>query len=102
MVNLIAPIEGLYQLLNANQGKEFSYIITASAMSKIGMPNYAMYAATKAALDNFASCFRFENNPGCHLMLAYPIATKTDFLTQRRITPFHGRHNLPKPLLMLS
>lgn len=96
MVNLIAPIEGLYQLLHANLGKEFSYIITASAMSKIGMPNYAMYAATKAALDNFANCFRFENNPGCHLMLAYPIATKTDFFNARENNPILWPSQSPK------
>jgi short-subunit dehydrogenase len=54
-------------------------VITASAMAKTGMPNYAMYAATKAALDRFADCFRFEHQPACHLMLVYPIATKTDF-----------------------
>ena len=79
MVNLVAPLEGLYQLLHVANGHPFSYVITASAMAKIGMPNYAMYAATKSALDRFADCFRFEQNPGCHLMLVYPIATRTDF-----------------------
>ncbi|HQR93113.1 MAG: hypothetical protein B7Y15_09445 [Bacteroidetes bacterium 24-39-8] len=89
MVNLVAPIEGLYQMLQVAKDNNFSYIITASAMSKTGMPNYAMYAASKAALDRFAECFRFENNPGCHLMLVYPIATKTDF--------FNGHENAPIP-----
>lgn len=79
MVNLVAPLEGLYQLLQVANGHPFSYVITASAMAKTGMPNYAMYAATKAALDRFADCFRFEHHPACHLMLVYPIATKTDF-----------------------
>lgn len=79
MVNLVAPLEGLCQLLHVANGHPFSYVITASAMAKIGMPNYAMYAATKSALDRFADCFRFEQNPGCHLMLVYPIATRTDF-----------------------
>lgn len=81
MVNLVAPIEGLYQMLQLTNGQEFSYVITASAMAKTGMPHYAMYAATKSALDRFAECFRFEQNSGCHLMLVYPIATRTDFFT---------------------
>lgn len=81
MVNLVAPIEGLYQMIQLTNGHPFSYVITASAMAKIGMPHYAMYAATKSALDRFAECFRFEQNPGCHLMLVYPIATRTDFFT---------------------
>jgi short-subunit dehydrogenase len=89
MVNLVAPIEGLYQMLQVAKDNNFSYIITASAMAKTGMPNYAMYAASKAALDRFAECFRFENNPGCHLMLVYPIATRTDF--------FKGHENTPIP-----
>ncbi|MEY2901094.1 MAG: hypothetical protein RLY89_200 [Bacteroidota bacterium] len=81
MVNLVAPLEGLYQMLQLANGLQFSYVITASAMAKTGMPHYAMYAATKSALDRFAECFRFEQNPGCHLMLVYPIATRTDFFT---------------------
>lgn len=81
MVNLVAPIEGLYQMMQLTNGHPFSYVITASAMAKIGMPNYSMYAATKAALDRFAECFRFEQNSACHLMLVYPIATRTDFFT---------------------
>ncbi len=81
MLNLVAPIEGLYQMLQLAKGHTFSYVITASAMAKIGMPNYAMYAATKSALDRFADCFRFEQNPNCHLMLVYPIATRTEFFT---------------------
>ncbi len=86
-VNLVAPLEGLYQMLQIAQGRPFSYIITASAMAKTGMPNYAMYAATKAALDRFADCFRFEHHPGCHLMLVYPIATRTDFFKSHESIP---------------
>lgn len=81
MVNLVAPIEGLYQMIQLAKGHNFSYVITASAMAKVGMPHYAMYAATKSALDRFAECFRFELTPNCHLMLVYPIATRTDFFT---------------------
>lgn len=91
MVNLVAPIEGLYQMIQLSNGHPFSYVITASAMAKIGMPNYAMYAASKSALDRFAECFRFEQNPGCHLMLVYPIATKTDFFTGQ------DQDNIPWP-----
>lgn len=79
MLNLMAPLEGLYQMLAITNGQPFSYIVTASAMAKTGMPNYAIYAASKAALDRFAECFRFEENPNCHLMLVYPIATRTAF-----------------------
>lgn len=91
MVNLMAPLEGLYQMLHLAQGGSFSYVVTASAMAKTGMPYYANYAASKAALDRFAECFRFEENPGCHLMLVYPIATKTAF--------FKGQNpsNMPWP-----
>jgi short-subunit dehydrogenase len=89
MVNMVAPLEGLHQMLHISNGKQFSYVITASAMAKTGMPNYAMYAATKAALDRFADCFRFEENANCHLMLVYPIATRTAF--------FKVQHQAPLP-----
>ncbi|MEQ1624992.1 MAG: SDR family NAD(P)-dependent oxidoreductase [Sediminibacterium sp.] len=96
MVNLVAPIEGLYQMIQLTNGHPFSYVITASAMAKIGMPKYAMYAATKSALDRFAECFRFEQNPGCHLMLVYPIATRTDFFNGQELSKIPWPSQSPK------
>ena len=43
------------------------------------VPGYALYSATKAALDRFAEGFRFEKEKNGHVMLVYPIATRTNF-----------------------
>jgi short-subunit dehydrogenase len=78
-VNYIAPIYFLEKLMELNKGKQACMVFTASAMAKLPLPGYALYSATKAALDGFAYSFNFEKDANIHLMVVYPIATKTEF-----------------------
>ncbi len=62
-----------------NYSREHMVVLTASAMSKLSMPGYALYSSTKAALDSFTDAYRFEEAVGQKLLLVYPVSTATNF-----------------------
>lgn len=78
-VNVFSPIYAFQKMKALNVGREYSVVMTSSAMAKLAIPGYALYGATKAALDRFEDAYRFENQDLGHLSLVYPIATKTNF-----------------------
>lgn len=77
--NVFSPLYALGQMRARYPNRPFTVAITASSMSFLGLPGYALYASTKAALDRFAEAFRLEAPPRQRLMLVYPIATRTAF-----------------------
>jgi short-subunit dehydrogenase len=79
-VNTVAPLYILQKMMEMKNDN--LTVVTASAMAKLGVPGYAFYGATKAALDRFADAFWFENNPKSKLSLVYPVATRTNFFKQ--------------------
>jgi short-subunit dehydrogenase len=94
-VNTLTPIYMLEKMKELNPNRESLTVMTASAMAKLGIPGYALYGATKAALDRFADAYWYENQEYCRLMLIYPIATKTNFFktsvnqkSKLPVTPF--------------
>lgn len=76
-VNTVAPLFILQKMMEMKNNN--LTVITASAMAKLGVPGYALYGATKAALDRFADAFWYENHPKSSLALVYPVATRTNF-----------------------
>lgn len=93
-VNVFAPIYSFQKMKELNVGREYFVVITASAMAKVAIPGYALYGATKAALDRFEDAYRFERQDLGHLSLIYPIATKSNFFN--RSTDFL-RNDVPIP-----
>jgi short-subunit dehydrogenase len=77
--NVFAAIYGLQRMAALNRDRPYGCVVTASAMAKMAVPGYALYAATKAALDRFADAYRFELEPHAYLALVYPVATRTGF-----------------------
>jgi len=59
--------------------KPYNFICTASAMSYLSIPGYALYSSTKAAIRGFAEAYRFELDQDQYYQVAYPVATKTNF-----------------------
>jgi len=59
----------------------FSFVCTASAMSYISLPGYALYCATKAAVNGFLESLRLELKEGQLIQAAYPVATETEFFS---------------------
>ena len=93
-VNVFAPIYSFQKMKALNIGREYFVMMTSSAMAKVAIPGYALYGATKAALDRFEDAYRFENQDLGHLSLIYPIATKSNFFN--RSTDF-SRNDVPVP-----
>jgi len=78
-VNVFSPIYAAQKMAQLNAGRPYRVVITASAMGLLGVPGYALYSATKAALDRFAECYRYELSDPAALTLVYPIGTRTHF-----------------------
>lgn len=78
-LNVYAPLYTLQKMKELNPNKPHYTLITASAMAKTGIPGYAIYGATKAALDRFADAYRYEDSGTPTVGLVYPIATRTSF-----------------------
>ena len=93
-VNVFSPIYAFQKMKELNIGREYFVLMTSSAMAKLAIPGYALYGATKAALDRFEDAYRFENHDFGHLSLVYPIATKTNFFN--RSINFSGK-DVPVP-----
>ncbi|MDZ7898929.1 MAG: SDR family NAD(P)-dependent oxidoreductase [Arcicella sp.] len=93
-VNVFAPIYSFQKMKAMNIGREYFVVMTASAMAKVAIPGYALYGATKAALDRFEDAYRFESQDLGYLSLIYPIATKSNFFN--RSTGF-SRSDVPIP-----
>jgi uncharacterized protein len=81
-VNVFSPIYAFQKMKALNVGREYFVLMTSSAMAKLAIPGYALYGATKAALDRFEDAYRFESQDLGHLSLVYPIATKTNFFNR--------------------
>ncbi len=77
-INWLAPLEAFHHLLKY-QSTPFRFVMTASAMSFVGMPRYAVYAGLKSALHAFGDTYRYEENNKGSLTLVYPVATRTSF-----------------------
>ncbi|TGK79403.1 SDR family NAD(P)-dependent oxidoreductase [Leptospira bourretii] len=76
--NVFSPFYCLIAL-NQTRKEPFLFVVTASAMSHLSLPGYALYSSTKAAVRSFIDAFRFELKPGNRVMVVYPIATRTQF-----------------------
>ncbi|MCS6794953.1 MAG: SDR family NAD(P)-dependent oxidoreductase [Raineya sp.] len=85
-LNVFSPIYSLLKMRKINENIVFC--ITASAMAKMGLAGYSLYSATKAALDRFTEAFRLEN-PTTHLVVVYPIATRTNFFENAGKAPLY-------------
>ncbi len=78
-LNVFSPLYTIQKMGELNRQKPHYTLITASAMAKLAIPGYAVYGASKAALDRFADAYRFEESTSGKLGLLYPIATRTSF-----------------------
>lgn len=80
-VNTFSPIYSAVKMRERLGSQPYRIVITASAMGKLALPGYAVYASTKAALDRFAEGYRLELDDPHRLTLVYPIGTRTRFFS---------------------
>ncbi len=78
-VNLTAPIlltRGLISRITKNRGQ---LVFISSVVSALPCPEYAVYAASKSALDGFVRSLRSELEGSLKVQVIYPGATRTAF-----------------------
>ena len=80
--NVFSSIYVAEKMKKIHGSNPYQVAITASAMSFLSYPGYALYASTKAALHGFATGYRCELSTGQKLQMIYPIATRTKFFEQ--------------------
>jgi len=77
--NVTSPIYAFHRLKKIKGDQPFQFAVTASAMSFLPLPGYALYSATKHSLQGFFEAARFELPRHQVISLIHPIATKTAF-----------------------
>jgi short-subunit dehydrogenase len=90
-VNVHSPIYTAIKMKQLHPDSTYKMVVTASAIGKLGLPGYALYGATKSAIDRFAEAYRFELPDPSSLALVYPIATRTQFFQEA------SDHKAPTP-----
>jgi short-subunit dehydrogenase len=76
-VNLRAPVALTHALLPMLRQPRGKLVFISSVVSALPGPQYAVYGATKAALDGFARSLRTEMRGSVGVQLIYPGATRT-------------------------
>jgi uncharacterized protein len=89
--NTLSPIYSVAKMAEINPEGDSRVVITASVLGRIGLEGYALYGATKAALDRFAEAHRLGGGRPVRLSLAFPLAVRTGFFQAAGGAP------LPRP-----
>jgi uncharacterized protein len=89
--NVFSPIYTLAKMAEINPQREHRVVITASVLGRIGLEGYALYSATKAALDRFAEAYHLSAGRTGQLTLVFPLAVRTGFFEAAGGAP------LPRP-----
>ena len=81
-LNVVSPVYCFEKLRALKENAPFLFVSTASAMSFMSLPGYAVYGATKAAVRMFNRTAAYELSPGQRVATVYPIATWTNFFNR--------------------
>ena len=77
--NTLSPIYTYARYLKHLNGRDGHLAYTISAMGQMGMPGYALYGASKFAMEGFQQTIRLEKPKNMKLTCLYPVATATNF-----------------------
>ena len=78
--NAVSVFYSAKRMKDLNRDRPFNFMVTSSAIGRLPMPGYALYGATKAAVDNFIRAAHLERERKDHTFQAvYPVATDTKF-----------------------
>lgn len=79
--NFYGSLRVLRPAIPAMRGQGFGHLMmVSSGLSKIGIPRFAAYCATKAAQDYFARAMRIElADAGVAVSSVHPVVTETEF-----------------------
>lgn len=77
--NTLSPMYTYSRYLKHLNSRDGHLGYTISAMGQMAMPGYALYTATKFALEGFQEAVRIEMPKNLKLTCLYPVATATNF-----------------------
>jgi len=81
-LNVVSPVYCFEKLRALKKNAPFLFVSTASAMSFMSLPGYAIYGATKAAVRMFNRTAAYELCAGQRIATVYPVATRTNFFNR--------------------
>lgn len=77
-LSLVQPALGGFRQRGAGHA-----MMVSSCLSKIGLPRYGAYSASKAMQDHFCRAMRHElRGTGVHVSSVHPVGTKTEFFDE--------------------
>lgn len=82
-INTVSPIYSYERYLKHLDGSHGGFVVTCSAMGRTAMPGFALYSASKRALDGFRDALRYERPENVTITFAYPVSTDTGFFRHR-------------------
>ncbi|HKL73860.1 MAG TPA: SDR family NAD(P)-dependent oxidoreductase [Clostridia bacterium] len=77
--NVFSPIYTYSKFREYLNGAFGIYAVTVSAIGQMAMPGYAIYSASKFAIEGFQQALRLEMDKNIQLTCLYPVATDTNF-----------------------
>ena len=77
--NVISPIYSYQKYRQYLDGKKGIFGMTVSAIGEMAMPGFALYSATKYALNGVRQSIMMEKPENIQITCLYPIATDTNF-----------------------
>ncbi|MHB8127677.1 MAG: SDR family NAD(P)-dependent oxidoreductase [Mobilitalea sp.] len=86
--NVLSPIYAFHTLKKIKGNEPFQFVVTASAISFLPLPGYALYSGTKHAIQGFFEATRHELPKHQVITLIHPIATRTSFFKEDTPVPF--------------
>ncbi|MFW6298789.1 MAG: SDR family NAD(P)-dependent oxidoreductase [Bacillota bacterium] len=78
--NVSSVFYSAMRMKSINETRPFNFMVTSSAIARLPMPGFALYGATKAAVDNFIQAANLERVRKDHtFQVVFPVATNTPF-----------------------
>ncbi len=96
--NVNSMIYSAQKMKQLHGNQPFNFVATASGMSFLSLPGYALYSSTKAAVRGFADAYRWELEKGQYFQVVYPIATRTEFFRNAGSSPIPWPSQHVKPV----
>ena len=95
--NTFSPIYTYAKYIHHLNGRDGILAITVSAIGQMAMPGYAIYSASKFAVQGFQQAIRLEKPKNLQLTTLYPVATDTNFFRVANPVPFEKPFPVQQP-----
>jgi len=77
--NVLSPFYSLEKLVSLYPDKKLRFMVTDSIIGQLEMPGYALYVATKFAINGGIRAIQYESTEQVRISIIYPVATSTSF-----------------------